>query len=478
MSDADIKKIHATSLKVLNEVGVKFYHNEALKVLDEAGASVDYKQNLVRFPEHVVMEAIKKSPSKIPCIARNKKYDFVIGDGGVYFTNGFGAVNVLDTVTNEVRASTLNDLRKFTLICDALKYVHYIIPHCIPQDVPKEVCDRYMALAMLENTSKHVGLTPFSPGGLRDILKMASIIVGGEEALKKRPIAHCSVQPSSPLQYRHDASVYLMMLSEHKLMLSICVGPIAGATAPPTLAGTLVQGNSELLAGLVLCQATNPGTPVLYGSMATIIDPRRGAYAYATPELALMNVASRQMAEYYGLPFYGTGGTIDSPIPDAQAAYENTLSNIMEALSGADIIHDGVYGILESAKTACYEQLIISHEVVSMIMRILQGIEINDETLAFDLIKEVGPGRSFLEVYNAVRFLRDVMNREYWLPELTIRVSSRRWWKEKGSKDIVQRAREEVNRILEKHSPDPPLDRDTLILLEDIAREAYKEKRH
>ena len=459
LTEEDIAKIHETSLRILGEVGCKFYHEKALKILDQAGATVDYEQSLVKFSEELIREAIKKNPSKFRCKARNPKHDITVGDGNVYFTNGFGAIGVLDTISGKVSPARLDDLERFTLLCDALGSVHYVIPHCVPQDVPKDVCDRYMALAMLKNTSKHVALTPFSLDGLRDVLKMAATTVGGEEEFRKNPtVINVGVQPTSPLQYSHDAISYLMLLCEYKNIVNICVGPIAGATAPATLAGTVAQGNAEFLAGLVLCQTMSPGTPIFYGSMATAIDPRRGAFACGSPELALMNVASKQMARFYGMPFYGTGGTIDSPVPDAQAAYETTMSNLVEALGGIEVIHDGVYGILESAKTACYEQLIISHEIVSMVMRVLRGIEVNDKTLAFDLIKEVGPGRSFLEVHKSVRFLREMMSQEYWLPELTARVSSRREWEAKASKDAVQRARDEVNRILREHLPDPPLE--------------------
>lgn len=272
----------------------------------------------------------------------------------------------------------------------------------------------------------------------------------------------------SPLQFSRYTVDYLLVLCERKIIVNMCVGPIAGATAPATLAPTIAQGNAEFLVGLVLCQSLNPGTPVFYGSMATIIDPRRGCYAYAAPELTLMNVAMKQMAGYYGMPFYGTGGTIDSPVPDAQAAYETAASNILEAVSGIELIHDGVYGILESAKTACYEQLIISYEVASMCNRLMKGIEVTDRTLAFDLIKEVGAGRSFLEVPKAVRFLREMASQEYWLPKITARVGSRREWESKDSKDMVQRARDEVNRILSEHVPEPPLDTAVVELLNKI----------
>jgi len=473
LGQEDLRKIHETSLRVLNEVGCKFYHEKALKTLDEAGATVDHKQSLVKFPEELVRAAIKKNPSKFQCTARNPRHNLTIGDGDVFFTNGFGAVSVLDVMSGKVRPCRLDDLEKFTLLCDALENVHWVIPHCVPQDVPKDACDRYMAVAMLKNTSKHLTLTPFSPDGLRDILKMAAITIGGEEEFRKNPtIVDAGGQPTSPLQYGHEAIEYLMLACDYRTIVEICVGPIAGATAPATLAATVMQGNAEFLAGLVLCQALSPGVPVFYGSMATIIDPRRGAYAYGTPELTLMNVASKQMAEYYNMPFYGTGGTIDSPVPDAQASYETTMSNLLEAVGGVDLIHDGVYGILESAKTACYEQLIISHEVTSMCNRILRGIEVNDKTLAFDLVKEVGPGRSFLEVHKSVRFLREVIPQEYWLPELTARVSSRREWEAKASKDMVQRARDEVDRILREHRPDPPLEPRVVEQLNRIAAES------
>jgi len=466
----DIEKIHEASLRILNEVGVGIYCDDALKILDEAGASVDYTHKIVRIPEDLVMEAVKKAPSIIKVFARNPKHNLVLGEGKVYFTNGFGATKVLEE--GKIRPATLEDLRKFTLICDALEHVHWIIPHIIPQDIPKEVCDRYMALTMLENTSKHTTLLPFSPEGLQDIIKMATIVAGGEEEFRKKStLIGYGPQPTSPLQYSYESATYLMILSKHKALIDICVGPIAGATAPATLAGTLAQGNAEFLAGLVLCQVTNPGTPVLYGSMATTMDLRHGTFTCG-PELALMNICFKQLASYYNLPFYGTGGVTDSTTLDAQSIYEGVFSDILEALAGVDVIHDGVYGILEVGMIANYEHLVIFHEIVSMIMYMLKGIEVNEETLAFDLIKKVGPGRSFLEVMDALKFLRQRMHKEYWLPDLTVRLS-RKDWEAKGAKDIAQRAKEKVEQILREHEPEP-LDRDVKRELEKIVSESTK----
>jgi len=472
LDQSQVEAIHSTSLRILAEVGLKFYSDTALKLFEDTGAGVDYKKKIVKISEDAVSETLRMAPKKITCHSRNPRHGFTLGNGKVYFTNGFGATRVLDPNSNEPRTATLRDLENFTLIADALEYVHWVIPHIIPQDIPKEVCDRYMALAILSNTSKHCTLIPFSSEGLTDILKMAKIVAGGEEEFRKRPtLIGSGCQPTSPLQYSLDASENLITLSRNMVLIDICVGPIAGATAPPTLAGTVAEGNAEFLAGLALCQAAKPGAPVIYGSMASIMDPRRGVFACG-PELAVMNVCFKQMSDYYKLPFYGTGGVTGSPMPDLQSIYEGTLSNIVEALACVDVIHDGVYGILEVGMTANYEHFIVSHEIVSSIMRVIRGIEVNEKTLAFDLIKKAGPGRSFLELPEAVELLRKIMREEYWIPELTVRLG-RKEWEERGAKNMGQRAIEKAEKILREHRPDPPLPQEARAKLEEIARQGH-----
>jgi len=447
----ELDRIHSATIGVLKDTGVVFKSREALRMLDRAGASVDHGREVAKFPESLVKWALSKAPSRFTFRARDRAHDLRIGEGATYYTNGFGATNVLELKPSRWRPATLKDLEEFIRIADYLGYVHYPITHCIPQDVPKRFVEQYVALAMMENTSKHVYSVTFSLDGARDLIRMGAILAGGEEEFIEKPeIINSTVCPTSPLRYSSDASDRIVEFSKHRVPFGIWPAPMAGATAPATLAGTLVVQNIEILAGIVLSQTVGEGTPILYGTGSSVMDMRYGIPAYASPELGLMNIASAQLGRYYGIPSYGTGGTIDSKIPDQQAAYESTLSNALAALAGVDVIHDGVYGILESGMTASKAQFIICHEIVEMVERVARGIEVSDETLAVGVLSKLGPGGDFL----AQRHTLEHFRKEHWIPRLTNR-SPRSEWEQAGSKDVVERAEEEADRILKIHQPEP-----------------------
>jgi trimethylamine--corrinoid protein Co-methyltransferase len=382
--------------------------------------------------------------------ARDSNHILELRNGCTYFTNGFGATYVLDAASRERRVATLDDLARFTRLADSLPQVDYPITQCIPQDVPKELVGQYMALTMLANTEKHVYCPTFSLDGAQDFMEMAAIVLGGEERLHQNPtFINSMICPTSPLQYSADAAARLMAFSRVRVPFGIWSAPLAGATGPATIAGTVVVQNAEVLAGLVLAQLVGPGTPVLYGTGASVMDMTYGTPAYAAPELSIFNVVTAQLAQRYGIPTYGTGGVIDAKVPDEQAAYESMLSSIVASLAGITI-------------TACYEQLLICHEMVGMVRRVLAGIEVTPETLALPVIHAVQPGGTFLNQQHTLRTFR----REHWFPDLTDR-SPRSQWEQLGAKDIVQRARVQLQEIEVTHAPEP-LDPDILKALHEV----------
>jgi trimethylamine--corrinoid protein Co-methyltransferase len=361
------------------------------------------------------------------------------------------------------------DLARFTRLADQLPQVDYPITHCIPQDVSKELVGQYMAMTMLANTEKHVYCPTFSMAGARDFLEMAAIVLGGAEALRQNPtFINSMICPTSPLQYSSDAAARLMLFSRHGIPFGIWSAPLAGATGPATLAGNAVVQNAEVLAGLVLAQLVGPGTPILYGTGASVMDMTYGTPAYAAPELSLFNVITAQLAQRYGLPTYGTGGVIDAKLPDAQAAYESMLSIVISAVAGITIVHDAVYGILESGMTACYEQLLICHEMVGMVQRVLSGVQVTPETLAVPVIHAVQPGGTFLNQMHTLRTFR----KEHWFPEVTDR-APRSEWEQHGVKDVVQRARERISK-LEATQTLEPLDPDIKRALQAVITRRQK----
>jgi trimethylamine--corrinoid protein Co-methyltransferase len=458
-----VQDIHLATLQVLAETGVKVALEAALHVYEEAGARVDWAQHRVYLPEALVDEAVAKTPARFVFAARDATKALELAAGRTYFTNGFGATYVLDAETGMRRVATVEDLARFTRLADALPHVDYPLTQCIPQDVPKALVGQYMALTMLANTEKHVYCPTFSLEGALDFLEMAAIVVGGEEALRRQPtFINSMICPTSPLQYSADAAARLMAFSRWRVPFGIWSAPLAGATGPATLAGTVVVQNAEVLAGVVLAQLVGPGTPILYGTGASVMDMVYGVPAYASPELSIFNVVTAQLAQRYELPTYGTGGVIDAKVPDAQAAYESMLSSVVAAVAGITIVHDAVYGILESGMTACYEQLLICHEMVGMVSRVLDGMQVTPETLAVPVIHAVQPGGTFLNQLHTLHTFRQ----EHWLPSLTDR-APRAEWEQHGAKDVVHRAQDQIATIEAEHRPEP-LDPDLLAALYDV----------
>jgi trimethylamine--corrinoid protein Co-methyltransferase len=234
----------------------------------------------------------------------------------------------------------------------------------------------------------------------------------------------------------------MMAIAERGVPVVCPAEPLCGATSPVTLAGNVLMQTVDSLMGVMLTQIVNPGAPVLLGSVATNTDLSNFRYLAGSIEMGLINAAAAQMAQFYKLPFYATGGMTDSKVLDVQSGYESALTNLLCALSGANFIHDAA-GLMEFALTVCYEKYVVDDEILGMVMRAVQGIEVSDETLAFDLIKEVGPGGNFVSAKHTRRHMRT----EHYRPSLSDR-DSREEWEAKGGKVTWERAAEKVDRIM------------------------------
>jgi trimethylamine--corrinoid protein Co-methyltransferase len=260
----------------------------------------------------------------------------------------------------------------------------------------------------------------------------------------------------SPLTLDETYAQLTMEAARNHIPVVVPSEPLCGATAPMTLAGNLVIQNVDSLAGVMLAQMTNPGAPTLYGCISSITDLRDMKYLSGAVEMGLMNAASTQMARFYDLPIYATAGMSDAKVNDAQAGYESAITNLMVALAGGNFIHDAA-GFLEFCMTASYDKLVIDNEIIGMVMRAVDGIQVNDETLAFDLIKKVGPGGHFISERHTRRHMRS----ELYKPEHSDRENRDRW-QEEGAKDSRQRAAEKTREILAK-PPQPVISEDVRV---------------
>lgn len=445
----ELYEIHGATMDVLENVGVKIFEPSALKLVKDAGAIVDEKEKIARIPEYLVREALKKAPSRINLYGRDGKYKLKLGGYKVHFSMEGSSVFVLDLESGERRNSTYTDLQNFFKLSDALENIHHASITVIPRDIPEPIAHVYEIFAGFKNTTKTIDGYTYGQKVAMDTIRMASILAGGEEELIKRPMLLGFHNPVSPLQHSKELTEGLMVYAKYKQPIIIAPEDQAGATAPVTLAGLLVQQNAEILSGIVIAELTNPGAPVLYGTVSTIIDMKTGNLAYGAVEAALINVASAQLARFYGLPSRGTGGGTESKVPDVQAGLEKATTMMMAALAGINFIYVAA-GALESTLTASYEQAVIDNELCGIVARSLRGIAVNDETLAVDVIKEVGPGGHYLANKHTLKHLKI----EHFIPTILNR-QMRDVWEKSGCKDLRQIAREKAVEILTKHQPEP-----------------------
>jgi len=461
-----IEKIHSASLRILEQVGVVVYEDSFLKFLADSGADVDFDKKTVTFSSSLVMECIKKTPRRVMLYARDPKCDVELDDGKIYAHAVGGSANVVDPDSREVRPSTRKDVANLTKIIDALPNLHLCTMITLPCDVPEQVRDVYCMAEQFQNTGKNVDATALSDKGFPFMVELTEAVVGGEEELRKRPIITCSFSPTSPLKFSGDVVRVMVQGTKLGLPLAVLPCPMAGATSPVTLAGSLVQQNVETLAGLVMIQLVNAGTPFMYCPRVFPIDMQSGMTSSGI-EVGILSVGCVQLAKYYGFPSDVYGLDTTSKILDEQVAFEKGLNGILPALAGANMLSGA--GSIEGGITASYEQLVIDDEIFGMIFRAVKGIEVDEERLAVDVIAKVAREESnFLQQMHTLKYFRQ----EQYFPKLSDR-SSRSRWQEMGSKSVVEVAREKVKKILAEHQP-PLLDKDVVQEIEKILKRATR----
>ena len=461
----EIEEIHQRALDILQEVGCYFEHEEAIKILEENGAIVDHSSSIIRFPRNMVEEAIQMCPSSMLLAARDPKKDIHAEGDRVYFGPGTLPVKVRDLETGEVRMGTLKDVENFARLIDVLDYIHFWKGMLTPSDVNQKILDLYMTDAAFRNTTKQISQTPLSARGAVDLYRMGVAVAGGEAAFQLRPMIIINMLAVSPLQWSRENLGAIIELSKRGCPIIVGSEPQGGTTGPTPLAGLVLLNVAETLAGITLTQLVNPGTPVMWGNVASISDMRTGMFASGAAELGLINAAMNQMAKFYRLPTYSTGGMSDSKISDAQSGVEKSIQILTVALAGGNYIHDAA-GMLETCLLSTFEQYVIDNEMLGMVARVLEGIRVTPETLSMDAIREVGPRGNFMGLRHTLNHIRS----EHYLPQLFDR-STVETWQKNGAKDIREIAREKAKEILATHIPEP-LPQEVREELSAIIREA------
>jgi len=442
LTEDSIIKIDRTVMRVIEEVGFEVNSEAALNLFEQAGAWVDREQCRVRLPQAKARKLIGIAPPEVRLCGQEEKNDIYLGGNRVYTGTGGTALYIYEPATRQKRPATLQDLKRIARLVNRLDNIHLFMLPTYPNELPIEQVDVNRFFAGLDNTTKHIMGGVYTLDGIKQVLRMAEMVAGSPEKLEERPLVSMIACSISPLKMDANYGDLVIEIAQRGIPLVCPAEPLCGATSPITLAGNLVIQTADSLMGVMLTQIVKPGTPVIFGSVATNTNLSDFKYLAGSVEMGLLNAAGAQMAQFYHLPFYATGGMTDSKVLDAQSGYESAITSLLCALAGANFIHDAA-GMMEFAMTACYEKFVIDSEILGMVMRAVAGIRVSDDTLAFDLIKEVGPGGNFV----AARHTRRFMRREHYRPTLSDQ-NSREEWEAKGGKAIWQKAGEKAKRLI------------------------------
>lgn len=450
LTEGELDRIHMATLDVLEHIGVRFTNPYVQQHWREAGFAPD-ATGLIRLPPHVVEDAIRETPRHYTRWGKIRDLDVHMGDGGLYIGVGSLPLYIVEWGDGAFvrRHATREDMVRFARLGDACPNLAIGNGQVKPADVP----DCVVHAIWNQNAVKSIAKPTCCWYALdvqtaQDTLAILRAAAGGDEELRRLKTWAITICPDQALSWG-DSAVGLVEMAKAGVPIEIMPMPFPGSMTPVTMAGTIVQFNAEILAALVLAQTLHPGVPINYTTYGGVMDMRSAAHAFGAPEVALYNAAAAQLSNWYGIPNNLVTGISDSKVPDAQAAYEKVLTTLVPGLAGADST-SLIGGELDFGLSASYEQLMIDDEIAGQILRIVRGFEVNEETLALDVIRAVGPGGHYLETDHTLRHFRE----ELWTPTLTDR---RAWevWESEGKKDILARARERVEALLATHQPIP-----------------------
>ena len=464
-SEQEVRRIHETCLRLLETVGVDFSYEPALEVLKKAGCKVEGQR--VFFPPKLVEAQVAKAPAHYTLQARNPEKNVVIGGEHIAFIPCYGPPFVTDLDRGR-RASTLEDYINFVKLGHASRSMDITGGMMAePNDIPHERRNAEMMYASMRYSDK-----PFMGGAIgaeaaRETIEMAAILFGCSEAelAEKRPIISI-LCARTPLGYDDRMLGAIMEYAKAGMPQLISSLSIAGATAPVTMEGTLVVQNTEVLAGIVLTQLIREGTPVVFAGSSSCSAMRYGTLSIGAPEMAVNTAATAQMARFYGIPSRGGGALSDAKLPDAQAGFEAMMSQLMATLSGVHfVLHSA--GILEGYMVSSYEKFVLDDEICGMCKRIKRGERADEDRLAFDLIRQVGPGGEYLtQKHTFQNFRKEIY------ANLVEEKDSYANWQQKGSLSIDRRANQKWKEILKAYQ-EPQLPAET-----DKALRRYIERKY
>jgi trimethylamine--corrinoid protein Co-methyltransferase len=453
LSQPDVKKIAEAAFEVLSKAGVAVYTKTGRDAFKAAGAEVDDDKRIVKLSRSLVEDCIASNPSSITLFSRDGESDCVLERNKVHYGTGGTAIYVLDPDTGKRRPSTNSDVILNARMVEQLRNVHLFTINVFPNELDdKNHIDVNRFFHALNNTNKHIMGGIYTLEGCQNVVKMAEMMAGSPDALRAKPFVSFITLIISPFKIDDDYGEMTCYLAREGLPVVVPTEPICGTTSPITLAANVLTHIAETLAGVCLVQCVNKGAPAICGSVGSITNLKTMAHLAGPIERGMINSAVSQLAQHFEIPLYSTGGTSDAKEVDVQAAFESGMSSLLVAMSGANYIHD-IAGLMESDLTVSYEKLAIDNELLGACQRVLRGIEVNDDTLAVDLLIEKGPAQDYIAEEHTIRYMRE----EFYQPKLSNR-------EERGSmapgSDCLSNAKKLVQEIRE--NPPKPLIDDSL----------------
>ena len=471
LSQAEVERIHAASMEILSEVGVKVDYQTARDIFRDAGAKVDDAGQCVRLPEKLVRWALEQAPSQFDLYGIEPDFRLEVGGGLVNFAGLGTPTHIIDMDSGQHRPTTRQDMERHIILIDGCEHVHNSQMDIWPNDIPMTTIHVEAIWTWAHHSHKPFGMGCYGYLPTQDMMRMMALAVGGKDELRRRPrfFAICSVV--SPLQMSQMQLEGLFQCADYGQPLAMSPEAIAGATAPVTLAGLLAQQNANILAHVTLAQIFRPGTPVLYGTVSTIANMRLGNVALGAFETGLISAGAAQLARYYGLPCRSVGGTTESKLEDVQAGIERTATLLQAVLAGVDFITCA--GTLDSTMLESDALLLLDDELCGSALRVARGVEVNDDTLALDLIRKVNYSGHYLAEPHTVEHFRG----EHYIPSLLPREPYEAWEKA-GGLTALDHARQRARQILEQHQPrvvDPALSKELDEFRQAIAARTLEE---
>jgi len=458
----EMDQIHAETLDVLWQSGVKIEHTAAVSMLREAGARIDDGRSMVKLPPDVVEWAVAQVPRKLVLAGRTSANDLEIDETTLPVTRSVNGVEgYQDAATGQYRLATQQDIVDFTRLMDALEHPR-ICCGMLPCDAPHlKARDLTTVKLMLQHTGKHLAISVDDVQQFEAMIEMAAVVSGGKKKLKERPLFSVLTSATSPRTLLNYCIENILLAGRHGIPVMVNSAPLMGATSPVTIAGCLVQCNVEILALLTLAQIAHPGAPLIYRQLPMAVDMQSGSPVAGSMECAMATGALTQLArERYQLPVDVFGTTTDAVSGDAQAQIEGNTLSLLSALSGASIISGA--GELGDGMSMDPVQLVIDSEILANVLRCLKGFDVNARTCAGDLIKKVMPGMEYMSEAHTLDHFRSEHRRSKVFVH-----QSRQEWLDGGARDASMRARELACDLMATHQA-PPLEKNLLAELDKI----------